>query len=202
MPVNITFDAPFVVSTTQTNALDLEFDLGHPAFIVGHVPPGSGATLWAVNFNGPVRRHRIDELPHLVLRHSYGSVTAVAADGTSLTMTKDLPALPIASPEDAVATGQSLQILADSTNGTLFYDVDAKTSVTIKSFSSEASLVGKFVRVAARYQSDGTLVATRVWASSQFNSVWASPEGHVLHVDTANNVFLVANESARQSRSQ
>ena len=195
VPVNVNFDAPLVVSTAQANALDLEFDLGHPAFIVGHQPPGSGTTLWAVNFNGPVRRHRIDELTHLVLRHSYGDVTAVAADGTSLTMTKELPTLPVASPETPVTTGQSLQILADATNGTLFYDVDAKTSVTIKSFSSETSLVGKFVRVAARYQSDGTLVATRVWASSQFNSVWISPEGHVLHVDTTDNVVVVANEA-------
>jgi len=195
VPVKITFDTPLVVSTTQTNALDLEFDLGHPAFIVGHTPPGSADTRWAVNFNGPVHRHRVDDLTRLVLRHSYGSVTAISTDGASLTMTKELPTLPIVSPETAVATGQSLQILADATNGTLFYDVDARTSVTLKSFSSESSLVGKFVRVAARYQADGTLVATRVWASSQFNSVWLSPEGHVLHVDAANSVFRVATES-------
>jgi hypothetical protein len=43
--VSVNFDAPLVVSATQTNALDLEFDLGHPAFIVGHQPPGSGTTL-------------------------------------------------------------------------------------------------------------------------------------------------------------
>jgi len=195
VPVKITFESPFVVSATQTNALDLEFDLGHPAFIVGHTPPGSTDTRWAVNFNGPVHRHRVDDLTHLVLRHSYGSVTALAADGSSLTLTKELPTLPVVSPETAVATGQSLQILADATNGTLFYDVDAKTTVTVRSFSSESSLVGKFVRVAARYQADGTLVATRVWASSQFNSVWLSPEGHVLYVDAANNVFRVASEA-------
>jgi hypothetical protein len=195
VPVKITFDAPLVVSASQTNALDLEFDLGHPAFIVGHTPPGSTDTRWAVSFNGPVHRHRVDDLTRLVLRHSYGSVTAISTDGTSLTMTKELPTLPVVSPETAVATNQSLQILADSTNGTLFYDIDAKTSVTIKSFSSESSLVGKFVRVAARYQADGTLVATRVWASSQFNTVWLSPEGHVLHVDAANSVFRVATES-------
>jgi len=193
--VKIAFEAPLVVSTTQTNALDLEFDLGHPAFIVGHTPPGSVGTRWAVNFNAPVRRHRVDDLTHLVLRHAYGSVTAVSTDGASLTMTKELPTLPVVNPETAVAAGQSLQIRADATNGTLFYDIDAKTSVTLKSFSSESSLVGKFVRVAARYQADGTLVATRVWASSQFNSVWVSPEGHVLHVDAANNVFRVATES-------
>jgi len=195
VPVKIAFEAPLVVSTTQTNALDLEFDLGHPAFIVGHTPPGSVGTRWAVNFNAPVRRHRVDDLTHLVLRHAYGSVTAVSTDGASLTMTKELPTLPVVNPETAVAAGQSLQIRADATNGTLFYDIDAKTSVTLKSFSSESSLVGKFVRVAARYQADGTLVATRVWASSQFNSVWVSPEGHVLHVDAANNVFRVATES-------
>ena len=195
VPVKITFDAPLVVSATQTNALDLEFDLGHPAFIVGHTPPGSTDTRWAVNFNGPVHRHRIDDLTRLILRHSYGSVTAISTDGASLTMTKELPALPVVSPETAVATGQSLQILADATNGTLFYDLDAKTSVTLESFSSESALVGKFVRVAARYQADGTLVATRVWASSQFNSVWLSPEGHVLHVDAANSLFRVATES-------
>jgi len=195
VPVKIAFDAPLVVSTTQTNALDLEFDLGHPAFIVGHTPPGGTDTRWAVNFNGPVHRHRVDDLTRLVLRHSYGSVTAISADGASLTMTKELPALPVVSPETGVATSQSLQILADATNGTVFYDVDARTSVTLKGFSSESALVGKFVRVAARYQADGTLVATRVWASSQFNSVWLSPEGHVLHVDAANNIFRVATES-------
>jgi hypothetical protein len=32
-------------------------------------------------------------------------------------------------PETAVTTTQSLKILADATNGTLFYDVDAKTKV-------------------------------------------------------------------------
>jgi hypothetical protein len=46
--------------------------------------------------------------------------------------------------------------------------------------TANVPLVVKFVRVAARYQADGTLVATRVWASSQFNSVWVAPEGHVL----------------------
>jgi hypothetical protein len=50
VPVNVTFVSPLVVTTSTNNALDLEFDLSHPAFIVGHTPPGSGTTLWAVNF--------------------------------------------------------------------------------------------------------------------------------------------------------
>ena len=89
-----------------------------------------------------------------------------------------------------------MQILADAVNGTIFYDVDAKTSTTIKDFSTlSATLDGKYVRVAARYQEDGSLVAVRIWASSQFDDIWASPEGHVLHVDTTSDVITVSNES-------
>ena len=196
--IPVKFEAPLVVSSGQTNPVDVEFDLDHPAFIVGHTPPGGGTTLWAVNFDGPVRHHRVDDVSGLVLRHAYGSVTAVAADGTSITITKDVPAIPIQSPETAVSTGVSLTILADATNGTLFYDVDARTAVTIRDFSAEAaSLAGKYVRVAARYQQNGTLVATRIWTSSAFDSVWLSPEGHVLHVDPANNLIVVSNEQGR-----
>lgn len=195
VPISVDFVSPLVVSANQNNALDLEFDLGHPAFIVGHVPPGAGTTQWAVNFNGPVRHHPLHDLPRLVLRHTYGDVTAIASDNTGITITKEFPTEPAVNPETAVATTQSLQILADSANGTLFYDVDAKTRTVIKDFSTEASLAGKSVRIAARYQENGTLVATRIWASSQFNNVWLSPEGHVLHVNTGTNVVTVASES-------
>src|ERR1700680_4967719 len=34
VPVKVTFDSPLTVTTSQNNALDLEFDLAHPAFIV------------------------------------------------------------------------------------------------------------------------------------------------------------------------
>lgn len=197
VPVDVNFVSPLVVSANQNNALDLEFDLGHPAFLVGHVPPGAGTTLWAVNFNGPVRHHPLHDLARLVLRHTYGDVTAIASDNSSITITKEFPTEPVVTPETAVAGAQSLQILADATNGTIFYDVDAKTRTVIKDFSSEASVNGKFVRVAARYQEDGTLVATRIWASSQFNSVWLSPEGHVLHVNTNTDVMTVQSESGR-----
>lgn len=198
VPVNVSFMAPLVVTTGTNNALDLEFDLSHPAFIVGHTPPGSGMTLWAVNFKGPLRHHPIADIAHLVLRHTYGNVSAVSSDNSSITINKDLPTLPVASPETAVSTSQSLQILADAVNGTLFYDLDAKTSTTLKDFSTEsASLVGKYVRVAARYQENGTLVAVRIWASSSFNNVWVSPEGHILHADAATDVLTILDESGK-----
>jgi len=183
--VKVNFDSPLVITANQSNALDLEFDLSHPAFIVEHVPL-SGSPVWAVNFRGPLRHHHIWNLADFLLRHLYGTVTAVSSDNTSITVNKDYPVCPPTNPETAIASQQSLKILADAANGTIFYDVDAKTSAVIKDFSTVAStLDGKFVRVAARYQSDGSLVAVRMWASTSFNKVWLSPEGHVLHVNAS-----------------
>jgi hypothetical protein len=194
--VNIKFDSALTVSTSTSNALDLEFDLAHPAFIVGHTPPAAaGATLWAVNFNGPVRRLAVPDITRLVLRHTYGTVTGVSSG--ALTITKDFAAYPATNPETAIASALSLAIDADAANGTIVYDLDAATRTVVKSFDNESSLNGKFVRVAARYQENGSLVAVRVWASSQFSKVWLSPEGHVLHVDTASDVITVANEDGR-----
>jgi hypothetical protein len=181
--VSVSFDTPLDVTTTAPGALDLEFDLAHPAFLVGHVPLGGGATLWAVNFSGPVRQHHIGDLAHLVLRHLYGTVNSVSVDASSVTIAKDLPAIPVTTSEQAVPTGQTLSILADATHGTLYYDVDAGTVATLDNFSAVASsLPTKYVRVAARWQENGALVATRIWASSSFEKVWISPEGHVLRV--------------------
>ncbi len=123
---SMVFDKPVVVPSTPGAALNVEVDLSHPAFIVGHVPAGGGATVWAVNFNGPVAPKRVDDITHQVLRHMYGSVSSVAADFSSLTLAKDLPTLPIVTPEVPVPTGQSLAIQVDATNGTLFYDLDVK----------------------------------------------------------------------------
>jgi hypothetical protein len=201
VPVNVKFGSPLTVTANQNNALDLEFDLSHPAFLVGHVPPAAGTTIWAVNFNGPVRHHPLRDITRLLLRHTYGTVASVASDDKSITIMKDFPVEPPTNPETAIVTSHSLNILADAANGTIFYDVDAKTNLTIKDFTTVATtLPTKFVRVAARYQSDGSLVAVRIWASSTFNNVWISPEGHVLHVDTtapAAPVLTVENEDGK-----
>ena len=197
VPVTVTFDTPLDVSASQNNALDLEFNLAHPAFLMGHVPNGAGPTIWAVNFNGPVRRRPRHDLTRLVLRHSYGDVSAISSDNSSISITKEFPVEPPTNPETAVAGSAQLQITADSVNGTILYDLDAKTKTVIENFSSEMSLVGKYVRVAARYQENGTLVAVRIWASTKFNTVWVSPEGHLLHVDAGTDVVWIENESGR-----
>ncbi|HTB68596.1 MAG TPA: DUF4382 domain-containing protein [Steroidobacteraceae bacterium] len=194
-PITVNFVAPLVVSATGSTALDLEFDLSHPAFIIAHNPPSATSTQWAINFNGPVRHRPLADLRRLVLRHTYGTVTMISSDGTAITIDKDFPTLPAVSPETQTTGTQTLTVAADATNGTLFYDVDAKTVTNIKNFASETSLNGKFVRIAARYQVDGTLVATRIWASSTFNSVWVSPEGHVLNANANTDVLTITNES-------
>jgi Domain of unknown function (DUF4382) len=202
VPIDVTFDSPLTVTTNSNNALDLEFDLSNPAFIIAHQPPGAGTLLWAVNFRGPVRHHPIRDVALLTLRQLYGDVTAVASDGSSLTVNRVFRAWPIATPEMAVETQQSLTIDVDSQNGTLFYDVDTKSGPTkITSFANLSGLAANaYVRIQARYQEDGALTATRVWVSSTFNGVWVSPEGHVLDVDanpSGTSSITVTDEAGR-----
>jgi hypothetical protein len=199
VPIKVTLVTPIVVTDGQNSPLDLEFDLSHPAFIVAHVPPAAGTTFWAVNFNGPCRHHPLHDLTHLLLRHIYGTANSVSSDNTTLFFFKDFPVYPPTNPETEITSTLALSVLADKNNGTLFYDVDLKTPPTkIYDFSSIASTIGgRFIRVAARYQVDGSLVAVRLWASNTFNSVWISPEGHVLHVIPGNGTtgtLVVENE--------
>ena len=200
VPVTVNFGTALAVTGGQTSTLDLEFDLSHPAFLVDHESAGDTAPFWAVNFNGPVRSHAI-AATDMVLRHQYGTVTAIASDNSAFTMAKAFPTVPPVSPETAVATTQSLLIQADSSNGTLVYNLDGSSPdapATLKDFSSvAATLPTQYVRVAGRYQlSSGqpVLVAARLWYSATFNKVYQGPEGHVLAVDTSANTITVENE--------
>ena len=130
--MNLKFDTPLVVTANLNSPLDVEFDLSHPAFIVANVPVIPGPTTWAVNFRGPMRHHPIRNVAWLVLRHMYGTVTTVGS--TSITINKDYPVYPATNPETALQSSQMLTILADSTNGTLVYDMDAKNVTTVIEF--------------------------------------------------------------------
>jgi Domain of unknown function (DUF4382) len=184
VPLNVTFVSPVTITANQNSGIDFEFNLSHPAFIVAHAQPVPSQTIWAVNFNPALRHHPIFEITRLVLRHLYGSFVSISSDNASITVTRVFPVKPPTNPETDVATSRNLTILADKANGTLFYDLDAHTPPrTIMSFANMAGeLNGKFLRIAARFQVDGSLVAVRIWASSSFNTVWLSPEGHVRHV--------------------
>jgi hypothetical protein len=199
--VRVSLDEPLVVTEGQTSPLDLEFDLSHPVFIVDHTPAGM-EPFWFVNFDGPVRHRPVRDLRRLVLRDGYGVVTAVDAGGGSFSALRVLPEFPPTTPEQAIATNREVHVLADAVNGTILYDLDPHFSATVvRSFP--ASLDGKYVRVAARYQPDGSLVAVRVWESSKFNRVWLNPEGHVLHVNLDPGVagtLVVSNERGHFDR--
>jgi Domain of unknown function (DUF4382) len=191
--VTVNLVAPLTVSTSGSNALDLEFDLAHPAFILAHDPPAAdGATVWAVNFAAPVRHRPVHDIAALVLRHTYGTVTAVSS--AAINIVKDFPIYPATNPESEITSNIALTIDADSVNGTIVYDLDAGTRTVVESFGGESSLNNRFVRVAARYQTDGTLTAVRVWVSSDFAKVWLSPEGHVLKVNTSADTLTVTSE--------
>jgi len=199
VPVTVNLVSPLTVSTSQNDALDLEFDLAHPAFIIGHTPPtGDGATLWAIDFAAPLRHRPIHDVTKLVLRHLYGTVTGVTTASGSvpaglLTITKDFPVLPPTNPEKEITSTQSLNIAADNT---ILYDLDSSTPGTGTVVSSFTGTIptNDFVRIAARYQEDGTLAAVRVYYSNSFNKVWLSPEGHVLGVDAGSDTIWVTNE--------
>ena len=78
VPVNVVFDTPLVVSAGQSNAIDLEFDLAHPAFIIAHQPSGLGDTLWAVDFRWPIRRQCDRSGRRRFVDHDHQRATAVA----------------------------------------------------------------------------------------------------------------------------
>ncbi len=199
VPLNVTFVSPLTVMAGQSGGLDIEFDLSNPAFIVAHAPLGGGTTLWAVDFAPALRHHPIFDITRLVLRHVYGSFLSVNTTNgidISITINRVFPMEPPTNPETPIASSQNLTILADATNGTLFYDMDAHTQSTIMNFNSVANdLAGKYLRIAARYQSNGSLVAVRIWVSSSFNTVWISPEGHVRHV--LSSALVVDNEDGQ-----
>ena len=212
VPVKVNLSPVLNVTNNSSNALDLEFDLSHPAFIVQHTPPSAaGSTIWAINFNPVVRHHPIADITKLVLRHLYGTNISVSSDFTSFTMNKTF--LPVPAPaavtnSSVAASTQSLTILADSSNvngngGTIFWNLDPSPQRTvINSFQSVASVLsqpGEFVRVQARYQAGGTLVAVRVWASTSFSKVFVSPEGHVLDVNPTNDTFTIVTENGTAS---
>ncbi len=201
VPLNVTFVSPVTVTANQNSQIDFDFDLSNPAFIVAHPPVGGGMTLWAVNFTPALRHHPIFDVTRLVLRDLYGSfVSANSVNNvdTSITITRVFPVEPPVNPEQEMSSSQNLTIFADASNGTLFYDMDAGTRSTITNFNSVAgSLTGKLLRIAARYQSDGSLIAVRIWTSSSFNTVWLSPEGHVRHVLISSSALVVDNEDGQ-----
>lgn len=178
----IRLDTPIVVSDGQTTAVAVDFDLAHPVFIVEHDTATSALPVYVVNFGtANIARHKhAPALNQYYLRRHLGTVASVAADGSSMTMTTE--------------HGQTLTIYADKgANPTLFYNLDVRpvTAAPANAFPATVT-AGLGVAVTARYQSDGTLTAVRVWyTATPANLPKWTPEGHITRVDRVNNVIRV-----------
>jgi Domain of unknown function (DUF4382) len=195
--IDLTFKNPITISSSQSTPVEIDFNLDHPAFEITSSVSG-GTPMYLVSFSGGVvgERHHA-KVTSIVLRHFYGAVASVATDNTSMTINRERPVVPVVSPETAVTTGETATILADATNGTLYYDLDQSpvTPTIVHDFSSVAStLPSRQVRVQARYQENGTLIATRVFVSNTFANIWISPEGHVLRVNPTTGRLVISDE--------
>ena len=174
----VTLGSPLVVTEGQTTPVQLDFDLGHPLFILDRPAQGPGGTdLFLVNFERCVRHKPIPSLAGLLLRHLRGQVTGTTA--TTLTV--------------ATEARGTRTLDVDTATGTLFYDLDQSPVTPVAATTVPASLgAGKFLRASARFQGNGKLTLVRVWYSADASKLRrCSPEGHVVAVDTAANTLKV-----------
>jgi len=175
----ITLSSPLIVVAGQPNAVQVDFDLGHPLFVVAHTI--GGTTVYTLNFQVRHKPHHL--LNQVYLRHLRGQVSSVASDSKSFVL--------------HTLHGKDRTLLVDATNKSLFYDLDTAPVSPNPSYTVPANLtVSKSAKATARFQSDGTLTAIRVWYSSDPAKLpICTPEGHVVKVDTTLNQIRVLREN-------
>jgi len=167
--VLVRLETDLVVTATGSNAVQVDFDLGHPLFLV-QLPNGD----WVMNLQV---RHRPNAngmmgMRQLMFRHRRGTIASVGA--SSFVLHTD--------------SGNDLTVHVDG--GAWFFDADTKT---VGSFAGLAA--GKNALVSLRMQTDGTLWAVRVWYGANALPGW-TPEGHVVGVDRVNNKLLVSTNAS------
>jgi len=158
-----------VVTPTGSNAVQIDFDLGHPLFLV-QLPNGD----WVMNLQV---KHRPNGngmmgMAKLMFRHRKGTIASVGA--SSFVLHTD--------------SGNDLTVNVDA--GAVFIDADTKTA---GSFAGLAA--GKNALVSLRMQADGSLWAVRVWYGVNALPVW-TPEGHVVGVNRTTNTMLVSTNAS------
>ncbi|MBK9797774.1 MAG: DUF4382 domain-containing protein [Holophagaceae bacterium] len=163
--VLVTLSTDLVVTANGSNAVQIDFDLGHPLFLV-QLPNGE----WVMNLQV---RHRPNAngmmgMRDLMFRHRRGTIASVGT--SSFVLHTD--------------SGNDLTVHVD--NGAWFFDADAKT---VGSFAGLAA--GKNALVKLRLQPDGSLWAVRVWYGANALPGF-TPEGHVVGVDRVNNRLLIS----------
>ncbi len=167
--VLVRLETDLVVTATGSNAVQIDFDLGHPLFLV-QLPNGA----WVMNLQV---RHRPNAngmmgMGQLMFRHRRGTIASVGT--SSFVLHTD--------------SGNDLTVNVGA--GAWFFDADTKT---LGSFAGLAA--GKHALVSLRMQTDGTLWAVRVWYGANALPGW-TPEGHVVGVDRVNNRLLVSTNAS------
>lgn len=167
--VLVKLETDLVVTASGSNAVQIDFDLGHPLFLV-QLPNGD----WVMNLQV---RHRPNlngmmGMRQLMFRHRRGTISSVGT--SSFVLHTD--------------SGNDLTVHVD--NGAWFFDADTKT---LGSFVGLAA--GKHALVSLRMQTDGTLWAVRVWYGANALPGW-TPEGHVVGVDRVTNKLLISTNAS------
>jgi len=154
--VLVALSADLVVTATGSNVVQIDFDLGHPLFLV-QLPNGH----WALNLQV---KHRPNAngmmgMAQLAFRHRQGTITSVGAAGFVL------------------HTDSGNDLTVNVGTGAWFFNADTKTAGSLAGLA-----VGKHALVSLRMQADGSLWAVRVWYSASALQGW-TPEGHVISTD-------------------
>ena len=168
--VQVGLSADLVVTASGSNAVQIDFDLGHPLFLV-QLPNGE----WVMNLQV---KHRPNTngmmgMAQLMFRHRRGTITSV---GTS---------------SFVMRTDHGTDLTVNVGTGAWFFDADTRI---LGSFAGLAA--GKNVLVSLRMQPDGGLWLVRAWYGANALPGW-TPEGHVYGVDrTANKILVSTNTGA------
>jgi len=168
--VTVALSPALTVTSSGSNAVQLDFDLSHPLFI-NQTASGTVIDFQVKHRPNPVR------LGLIRLHRNVGTVSSVNATAGSFLM--------------HTRFGYDLTLKTDG--NTLFYDADNHPATA----GSLANMTAAdAVMVASRLQDDGSLYAVRVWYCSAANAanlpLW-SPEGHVLSVNLGANKMVVDN---------
>jgi hypothetical protein len=166
--VQVSLSADLVVTSTGSNAVQIDFDLGHPLFLVLR-PDG----IWELNLQA---KHRPNAngmmgMAKLAFRHRKGTITSVGT--SSFVLHTD--------------SGNDLTVNVDA--GAWYFDLETRT---VGSFAGLAA--GKNALVKLRMQSDGSVWAVRVWYSANALPV-VTPEGHVYGVDMVAHTMRVSTDT-------
>ncbi|HEY3401306.1 MAG TPA: DUF4382 domain-containing protein [Geothrix sp.] len=163
--VQVGLSADLVVTANGSNAVQLDFDLAHPLFLV-QLPDSS----WAMNLQV---KHRPNAngmmgMAQMLFRHRRGTVASVGA--SSFVLHTD--------------SGNDLTVNVDP--GSWFFDADARALGSLTGLAA-----GKNALVSLRMQADGSLWAVRVWYGASALPGW-TPEGHIYSVDRIANKLMVS----------